>query len=64
MIEEVLTDRFTQATDLFNNQKINKHNYSVSAIKRMLDEEGLNTYRPRIISFIAEKNKETSLDFY
>ncbi len=63
MIEEVLTDRFTQAADLFNNQKINKNNYSVSAIKRMLDEEGLNAYRPRIIPFITEKNKEKRLSF-
>jgi hypothetical protein len=30
----------------------------------MLGEEELNAYRPRIIPFINEKNKEKRLNFY
>jgi hypothetical protein len=48
--------------DLFHNKTINQNYVSVNTIKRLLDDEGLNAYIPRIILLILETNKEKWLD--
>jgi hypothetical protein len=44
----------TTAEDLFHDKKLNFIRASVSNIKRMLKEEGLNAYRPNIVSEISK----------
>jgi hypothetical protein len=57
MIDKVLSNRWTTAEDLFHDKKLNFIGASVSTIKRMLKEEGLNAYRPTIVPEISNINK-------
>ncbi len=54
MINEVLSNRFTTAVDLFNNENINHNGASVYTIERLLHDEGLGAYKPQIISLVTE----------
>ncbi len=59
----VLSNRWTTTMDLFHNKTINHSNVSISTIKHLLDEEGLNEYIPIIIPLVKPENKLKRLDF-
>ncbi|KAL4473462.1 hypothetical protein ABPG72_012141 [Tetrahymena utriculariae] len=63
MIDEVLNNRYMTAAEMSRNQDLNPDNCSVSAIKRMLSDEGLKSYRPQIIPYITNINKEKRFQF-
>ena len=64
MIKAVLKDRWMTAEEIFHDSRLNKMlGASVRTIKRLLDDEGLNAYRPRVIHNISEENKEKRLKF-
>ncbi len=63
IIGTIISNRWTTEIDLFHKNSINYNNASVNTIKSLLDEEGLNTYIPRIIPLIKPENKLKRIDF-
>ncbi len=50
MIEEVLSNRFTTTTDLYQDENTNHNNQvSFDTLERLLREEGLGAYKPQVI---------------
>ncbi len=54
MINDVLSNGFTNAVDLFNNENINHNGVSIDTIERLLRDEGLGAYKPQIIPLVTE----------
>ncbi len=63
MIGTVLGNRFLTAEDLYNDENLNHNNVSVHTIRRMLNDEGLGAYKPKVIPLVSEPNKEKRLEF-
>jgi hypothetical protein len=57
-MDKILLNRWTTAEDLFHDKKLKFMGASVSKIKRMLKEEGLNAYITTIVSEISNINKQ------
>ncbi len=64
MIEEVLSNRFTTAADLYQDKNINHNNQvSVDTIESLLLEEGLGAYKPQVIPLITDIKKAKRVEF-
>ncbi|KAL4473429.1 hypothetical protein ABPG72_012108 [Tetrahymena utriculariae] len=63
MIDEVLNNRYMTAAEMSRNQDLTRDSCSVSAIKRMLSDEGLKSYRPQKIPYITNINKGKQFQF-
>ncbi len=60
MIEEVLSNRFTTAAYLYQDENINHNQVSVDTL---ICEEGLGAYNPQLISLVTEINKAKPVQF-